>query len=64
MSVTSWCWGRRVALQDIQAPVPVQSFIRFSQVQEDHVEDLLPHGCKLLNQLSFKGGGPHVATYP
>ena len=45
-----------VALQDIQAPGPFQSIVRFSQVQEDHVEDLLPHGCKLSNIMVFTKG--------
>ena len=26
------------------------------------LEDLLPHGCKMLNQLSLEGGGHRAAT--
>ena len=52
------------ALQDLQAPGPVQSVVHFIQVQEDHVEDLLPHGRKLLKQLGLEGGGFRAATFP
>ena len=37
---------------------------RFSEVQEDHVDNLLPHGCKLLKQIGLEGGGPRAATCP
>ena len=33
-----------VALQDIKAPGPVQGVIRLVQVQEDHVQDIIPQG--------------------
>ena len=36
----------------------------FHVFQEDHVEDLLPHGCKLLDKLGLEGGGPCAAICP
>ena len=38
--------------------------MRLVQVQEDHVQDLLPQGRKLLKQLGLKGGGACTATCP
>ena len=34
------------------------------KVQEDHVQDFLPQGCKLLKNLGLKGGGTCAATHP
>ena len=34
------------------------------QVQEDCVEDLLPHGRNLLEQFDIGGGGSHTVTSP
>ena len=59
------CAGANAAaLQYHQAPGPVQSVVRFSQVQEDHAENLLPHVRKLLKQLGLEGGSTRAATCP
>ena len=45
-------------------PGPVQSVIHLAQVQEDHVQDLLPQGLYLLEQLGLESGGTCAATHP
>ena len=43
--------------QDIKSPVPIQGVICLLKVQEYGTEDLLPHGCHLLERLNLEGGG-------
>ena len=50
--------------QDFQAPGPVQGIVCLVQVQEDRMEDRLPHGCNLLKQFDLEGGSPHTAPHP
>ena len=59
------CLGSHaVAFQDLKAPEPFHAIIRLVQVQVDHVQDLLPQTCLLLNQFGLKGGGTCAATRP
>ena len=53
-----------IHLQYLQAPEPEQGAIGLVQVQEDHLEDLLPHERCLLEQFDLKGGGPCSSTQP
>ena len=53
-----------ITLQDTQAPGPVQGIVILVQVQEDRMEDLLPRGYNLMNQLDLKCGCSCTVTYP
>ena len=45
-----------------QGACTFQGVVRLVQVQEDHVQDLIPQGCKLLKQLGLEGGSTRAAT--
>ena len=53
-----------VPLQYLQASVPVQVIIRIVQAHKDRVQDLLPHGRKLLKQLGLNKSSTYVWTRP
>ena len=47
-----------IPLQDIQTAVPFQGLVGLAQVEEDGMEDRLPHGDGLLEYLILEGGCP------
>ena len=53
-----------VACQDAEALVPIKGAVPLMDVQEYLVEDLLPHFCKILEQLGFEGGSPRPPDCP
>ena len=57
-------WPHSVELKYLQESVTVQGFIRILQFQKYFIQDLLPHGHKLLEQFVFKGCGPSATTFP
>ena len=45
-----------IAFQNFETTVPVQGIVRLLEVEEDLIEDRLPHFCHMLETLGFEGG--------
>ena len=49
-----------ISYQDLHALLPFQGVVGFYEFQEYLIDDLLPHHQNLLDNIGFKGGGPHA----
>ena len=53
-----------ISHENIHAPIPIKCIIYLLEVEEDFVEELLPHFHNMPNQLGLEGGGPCSPTVP